>query len=190
LSRRSALRLSRGLFATLAFLLTGTLGCWEQWSETWFPQMKWQKAVQAYERLDFEGSDAAFLPPEGSVAVESVEAPVENIEDPALDGLVNPRSASLASLENGRRIYQTYCITCHGPNGNGDGPVSMTSAQRGPFAGVLPLAVVAARSDGHVYTTIRYGRRRMPSYGRIAPADRWDLVNYLRYLIQQKGVAQ
>jgi hypothetical protein len=50
--------------------------------------------------------------------------------------------------------------------------------------------VVAARSDGHVYTTIRYGRRRMPSYGRIASNDRWDLVNYLRYMIQQKGMAQ
>jgi mono/diheme cytochrome c family protein len=190
LSRRRALRVSRSLFAALALMLTTSLGCWEQWSETWFPQMKWQKSVQAFERLDFAGSNAALLPPEGSVAVDSVEAPVTNIEDPALDALVNPRPLSLASLENGRRIYQTYCITCHGPGGNGDGPVSMTSAQRGPFAGVLPLAVVAARSDGHVYTTIRYGRRRMPSYGRIPPNDRWDLVNYVRYMVQQKGIAQ
>jgi hypothetical protein len=66
----------------------------------------------------------------------------------------------------------------------------MTSSLQGPLAGVLPIAVAAARSDGHVYTTIRYGRRRMPSYGRIPSADRWDLVNYIRYLNRQKGIGQ
>jgi mono/diheme cytochrome c family protein len=190
LSRPSALRLSRGLFATLALALTGSLGCWEQWSETWFPQMKWQKTVQAYERLDFAGRNAAMLPPEGAVPVEGGDAPVANIEDPALDQLVNPRPMSLASLDNGKRQYTTYCLTCHGATGNGDGPVSITSPLKGPFAGVLPLAVVAARSDGHIFTTIRYGRRRMPSYSRIPANDRWDIVNYVRYLTQQKGIAQ
>jgi mono/diheme cytochrome c family protein len=190
LSGRRALALSRSLFAALALMLTGSLGCWEQWSESWFPQMKWQKSVQAFERLDFQGSDAAFLPPEGAVAVDSLEAPVANTEDPALDQLVNPRPMSLDSLENGRQGYTRYCHTCHGPDGNGDGPVSMTSPLRGPFAGVLPLAVVAARSDGHIYTTIRYGRRRMPSYGRIPSVDRWDIVNYVRYMNRQKGIGQ
>jgi hypothetical protein len=66
----------------------------------------------------------------------------------------------------------------------------MTGPLKGPFAGVLPLAVVAARSDGHIYTTIRYGRRRMPSYGRIPSPDRWDIVNYVRYMIQHKGIGQ
>ena len=45
-----------------------------------------------------------------------------------------------------------------------------------------------ARSDGHVYTTIRYGRRRMPGYTRISSNDRWDIVNYVRYLTKQRGV--
>jgi mono/diheme cytochrome c family protein len=188
LSGRSALRLSRSLFAAVALMLTGSLGCWEQWSESWFPQMKWQKAVQAFERLDFQGSDAPMLPAEGAVAVDSLEAPVANIEDPELDRLSNPRPVTLASLENGRKWYTTYCVTCHGKTGGGDGPVSMTGPLKGPFAGVLPLAVVAARSDGHIYTTIRYGRRRMPSYGRIPSADRWDIVNYVRYMVQQKGI--
>ena len=190
MSRHSALHLSRGLFATLALMLTGSLGCWEQWSESWFPQMKWQKAVQAYERLDFAKRNGALLPPEGAVPVGAGDAPVANIEDPALDRLVNPRPMSLASLDNGRKQFMTYCVTCHGKDGNGDGPVSITSPLKGPFAGVLPLAVAAARSDGHIYTTIRYGRRRMPSYGRIPATDRWDIINYVRYLTQQKAIAQ
>jgi len=46
------------------------------------------------------------------------------------------------------------------------------------------------RSDGHIYTTIRYGRRRMPSYQRIPSLDRWDIVNFIRYLNEQKGIAK
>ena len=37
--------------------------------------------------------------------------------------------------------------------------------------------------------TIRYGRRRMPSYQRIPESDRWDIVNYVRYLGGKTGVA-
>jgi mono/diheme cytochrome c family protein len=57
----------------------------------------------------------------------------------------------------------------------------------GPLQGVLPLIVASARSDGHVYTTIRYGRRRMPSYMRITSQDRWDIVNYVRELNHPAG---
>ena len=39
------------------------------------------------------------------------------------------------------------------------------------------------------YATIRYGRRRMPSYQRIDENSRWDIVNYVRYLNGQEGVA-
>ena len=50
--------------------------------------------------------------------------------------------------------------------------------------------IARVRSDGHIYTTIRYGRRRMPGYARIAREDRWDIVNYVRYLNGQGGVGQ
>jgi hypothetical protein len=67
----------------------------------------------------------------------------------------------------------------------------MTGAIAGPFAGVLPIAgpasIARIRSEGHIYNTIRYGRRRMPAYTRIPSQDRWDIVNYLKY-INQPGV--
>lgn len=190
MSRRSARRASRGLWLLLAFTLSGSLGCWEQWSVTWFPQMKWQKAVQAFEDVDFEGQSQGFSPPEGTVPIDGGEAPVSNVVDAASDHLVNPRPMSLESLTNGKEQYERYCVTCHGMAGMGDGPVSMVGEIRGPLAGVLPLVVIAARSDGHVYTTIRYGRRRMPRYARIPSQDRWDIVNYVRYMNKQRGIGQ
>ena len=191
-SRRTALRLSRSLIVLVALALTSMVGCWEQWSNDWFPQMKWQKAVQAFEEVTHAGQRQGFIPPEGTVPIDGGEAPVSNIIDAASDVLVNPRPANLESIENGRANYERFCSTCHGMTGLGDGPVSMTGEINGPLAGVLAVAgptnIARIRSDGHIYTTIRYGRRRMPGYARIPSRDRWDIVNYIRYLNEQKGV--
>ena len=45
-----------------------------------------------------------------------------------------------------------------------------------------PASIARVRSQGHIYNTIRHGRRRMPNYKRIPPDDRWDIVNYIQYL--------
>ncbi len=194
MSSPSSWRISRAGFALTALLLTTQVGCWEQWSDTWFPQMKRQKAVQAFEPVDLEGRVEPFSPPEGSVPVEGGEAPVSLLDDAAANALGNPRPMSLESLERGYEQYRRFCATCHGEDGLGDGPVSMTGDIRGPFGGVLalngPSSIARLRSDGHIYTTIRYGRRRMPSYQRIAATDRWDIVNYLRYLNAQKEIGE
>lgn len=194
MSSRSARRVSRTLWTLTALSLPFMVGCWEQWSDTWFPQMKRQKANQAFEIVNFQNQVGAFMPPEGVVDVTGGEAPVSNLIDSASDGLENPQPMSLDSLENGRMLYARYCTTCHGASGAGDGPVSMTGDLRGPLGGVLPLAgpgsIAKVRSDGHIYTTIRYGRRRMPGYARIPSAGRWDIVNYVRYLNDQKGIGQ
>ncbi len=175
-------------------LLTGSFGCWEQWSNDWWPQMKRQPAVQAFEPMDFEGRMEGMLPPEGSVPIDGGEAPVSNTVDAASDHLENPQPMSLQSLENGRAQFEVFCATCHGQTGLGDGPVSMTGSISGPFAAVLPIAgpasIAKLRSDGHVYTTIRYGRRRMPGYARIPSEARWDIVNYIRYLNNPVGSFQ
>ena len=188
MSRARAPVTSRGLAALATLLFAGPIGCWEQWTNDWWPQMKYQPAVQAYEAVRFEGQIEGFLPPEGAIPIDGGEAPVSNVIDSDSDHLMNLRRMNLASVENGRAQYERYCVTCHGVSGLGDGPVSATGSLMGPLQGVLPLIVAGARSDGHVYTTIRLGRRRMPGYTRIPAEDRWDIVNYIRYLTKQKGI--
>jgi mono/diheme cytochrome c family protein len=185
LSRSSAT--AHRLFALVLLLTTGSFGCWEQWSEEWWPQMKWQKAIQAYERVKFRDQLDPFLPPEGAVAVDA-EAPLLEQFDPGADALANPTNPTdWKSIGRGQVVYEMYCTTCHGPTGMGDGPVSMASPAplKGPFAGVFPLVTAMGRSDGYIYNLIRGGGQRMPSYGRIPPEDRWHVVNYVRYL--QRG---
>lgn len=185
--KRSKRLLRLGLLLAIA----GSPGCWEQVSPEWFPQMKWQIAVQAFERNPFLDEVNLFTPPEGTVPVGwgDVADPRElaSAEQEALD---NPRAATLESLKNGEKYFQRNCASCHGPTGAGNGPIA---APRGPIQGVLPIgpgagfSLAPALTDGHIYTTISLGRGRMPSYRRIPPAGRWDIVNYIRDLNGQGG---
>lgn len=182
----------RPVYALVLISLSFSTGCWEQWSASWFPQMKRQPTVQAFESVEHAGRIEAFSPPEGAVPVGG-GAPVVGQLDPwmvrpkdpnavpgndeAANALVNPRvPPTLASLQNGQKQYTVLCATCHGATGMADGPVAKV------YGGVLPMAVAAARSDGHIYATIRYGRRRMPPYARISEQDTWDIINYVRVL--------
>ena len=149
--------------------------------------------IQAFEEVP--GRVVAFSPPDGTVPVNDSEPPAHDpTDEAAANAIVNPRPMTLESLDNGRVHFERFCAACHGRSGAGDGPVSMTGPLQGPLAGVLPLSGVASiakvRSDGHIFATIRYGRRRMPSYQRIEVSSRWDIVNYIRYINGQKGVGQ
>jgi mono/diheme cytochrome c family protein len=177
-----------GVLCAVAIL---SLGCWEQVSPDWFPQMKRQAAVQAYELNTFFGSGEGLKPPEGTVPLGDPYPDVANMGIMEQETLENPVPANLASLKNGEKLYQRYCSTCHGPEGKGDGLVAGPPFGTGPFGLVLPVggpaSVAKVFSDGHIFTTMTLGRGRMPSYRRILPEHRWDIVNYIRDLNGQGG---
>ena len=184
--------LSRFSSLGLALLVVGSLGCWEQMDDgKWFPQMKRQPAVQAFELVVHRDQRQGFVPPDGTVPVGGSSLPdLLGMELAQQDAIQNPQPATLASLKNGEILFARYCSTCHGAEGMGDGPVAASSPfapkATGPFPLVMPvngpMSLAKVFSDGHIYTTISLGRGRMPNYGRIPPAERWDLVNFIREL--------
>jgi mono/diheme cytochrome c family protein len=181
------------MLAVMTFFFLTQTGCWEQVSVEWFPQMKWQNAIQAFEVNQYDGLSTNFSPPEGTVPVGWGD-----VVDPSLlsvaeqEALVNPNRATFDSLARGKEYFDTNCRACHGKTGGGDGPIA---APNGPIAGVLPIgpgsplgfSLAPGLTDGHIYTTISLGRGRMPNYRRIPPSARWDVVNYIRDLNGQGG---
>lgn len=101
------------------------------------------------------------------------------------DGLANPTDPQ-ATLAVGDSLYQIYCTACHGQAGAANGTVS---AKIG--APSLLTAQAMGRSDGHIYSLIRYGRGVMPRYGDKVtnPEQRWAIVNYVRKLQADAGAA-
>lgn len=175
----------------LLALLGLSLGCWEQVSPDWFPQMKRQAALQAFELNTIMGSGEGLKPPEGVVPLGDPYPDLASMGIMEQEQLQNPVRANLASLKNGEKLFQRYCSTCHGPEGKGDGPVAGAPFGTGPLGLVLPVggpaSVAKVFSDGHIFTTMTLGRGRMPSYKRILPEHRWDIVNYIRDLNGQGG---
>ena len=175
----------------LLALLGLSLGCWEQVSPDWFPQMKRQAALQAFELNTIMGSGEGLRPPEGVVPLGDPYPDLASMGIMEQEQLQNPVHANLASLKNGEKLFQRYCSTCHGPEGKGDGPVAGPPFGTGPLGLVLPVggpaSVAKVFSDGHIFTTMTLGRGRMPSYKRILPEHRWDIVNYIRDLNGQGG---
>lgn len=178
--------------AVAASMLVST-GCWEQLDGgKWFPQMKRQLAVQAFEEnaiyhTEYGGQLQGFSPPEGTVPVSYAGVPdLGALDMVAQDAIANPVPSTLASLQRGQELYTRYCETCHGRGGGGDGPVAGPPFGTGPFGLVLPIggptSMARMLTDGHIYATISLGRGRMPNYARISPEDRWNVVNYVREL--------
>jgi mono/diheme cytochrome c family protein len=101
-----------------------------------------------------------------------------------------PERPSRELLLRGRERYTIYCMPCHSAAGDGDGPV----VRRGfPAPPSYHGERLRAAPDRHFYDVITHGWGVMYPYAdRVAPADRWAIVAYIRalQLSQHAPVAQ
>jgi len=92
----------------------------------------------------------------------------------------NPYPVTMQLLERGRQRYDIYCSPCHSVVGDGDGMVARRGFPRPPSYHIDRLRVAP---DRHFYDVITGGYGVMYPYGdRVAPADRWAIVAYIRAL--------
>ena len=94
----------------------------------------------------------------------------------------NPLQAGdTAALAHGRVMFERHCAVCHGPQGQGNGPI--VGPDRFPMGPSLVTPTVQGYADGYVYAVVRQGRGLMPAYGpRMTETERWQVVAYVRSL--------
>lgn len=96
--------------------------------------------------------------------------------------LVNPFLPTDTIIEEGKLLFTTFCIGCHGAEGKGDGQLYSS--------GLYPLKPreISGRptselKDGQIYHTITLGFGAMGAHGaQIKPENRWKIVIYVREL--------
>jgi mono/diheme cytochrome c family protein len=87
-----------------------------------------------------------------------------------------PVNANTIAL--GQKLYASNCLTCHGPNGRGDGPGG-AALEKKPAD--LSTKIKAGETDGELFWKISEGRSPMISWrASLSETQRWELVNYLR----------
>ncbi|CAN7301374.1 FTR1 family protein [Rhizobacter sp. LjRoot28] len=89
---------------------------------------------------------------------------------------VSPKQAP--ELARGASLYQAQCASCHGPTGNGDGPLA-ASLDPKPIA-FTDRERAASRSLMALYQVIGQGvsGTSMPAFQNLPDADRWALAWY------------
>ncbi len=106
------------------------------------------------------------LPPDGVVARD---------EQP-----VSPPPVTMALLKRGQDRFDIYCTPCHSLIGDGDGMIVRRGFPRPPAYSIQRLRDAPAQ---HFYDVMTNGYGVMFPYAdRVAPADRWAIVAYIRAL--------
>ncbi len=189
---RKARRLVLGLLAGTALaVVASACASTNTYPIDFFSEMHYQKSFRAQEppRLDIP---AGVVPTSGGEPQYTLEE-ARNLQNPLAN---DPQAAA-----RGQQLYQVNCVACHGPNGEGNGPVAAfwrTVQGAVPPANLKDPAIVA-RTDGELYWILTYGYTspenqaeypggltNMPAFGKLlTPEQRWELVSYIRQLQQQ-----
>lgn len=87
----------------------------------------------------------------------------------------------------GKLAFESYCVACHGPRGDGDGPAGVALDPRPAHIG--DRAYMSAKTDDHLFDVIKNGGA---SVGRSALMAPWgallsdlqirDVIAYVRSL--------
>lgn len=163
--------------STLLFLSgcgpSGNNGPWE-----YVPHMK-DTPVAKPQRPNSDGIASREQIP-GTIYQGQPEA-YQFVNDPEGAGknLKNPLTKTKTVLLRGQKMFNTYCIVCHGKRGEGDGSV----VPKFPPPPTLQSDKVRGWTDGRIFHVITQGQNLMNSYAsQVSPDDRWAIVHYIRVL--------
>lgn len=135
------------------------------------------KAMKGYD--GFANGSSMLMPPDHTVARGHRPYHFATVEEAEKAFIKNPLPRTMETLQRGQKIFNTYCIACHGPRGYGDGPI----VNPFPIPKSLQSPDMLKWNDGHIFHVITKGQGVMPSYAQqIQPDDRWAVIHYVRAL--------
>jgi len=107
----------------------------------------------------------------------------------ALSGAESTAATSNGDPQRGAPLYATYCSSCHGPHGDGDGPAAAALQPRPAKHSDKPY--MQALSDEHLFKVIKLGGTAAgksplmaPWGGALSDQQIHDLVAFVRTLAQ------
>lgn len=94
--------------------------------------------------------------------------------------LMNPLAKTEINLTEGKRLFEIYCIHCHGSEGKGDG----TMVQNGKFPPPPSYSnQLKDLPEGKMFWTITYGKNLMGSHAsQLNQDERWKIIMYVQTL--------
>lgn len=97
----------------------------------------------------------------------------------------NPIPAAEKAIAEGKNLFVSACLPCHGPAGKGDGPAAVSLERNGAKIrpGNLSDPKMWQQADGAIFWKISEGNSPMPAFGEaLTEEQRWQIINYVRTL--------
>jgi cytochrome c553 len=158
----------------------------------------WEYAPNMYEHIaydpdqknpNFKDGKTAQVPPAGTTPIGFTRFDYPGTRagyDQASLEVTNPLPLTSTNIEDGKKLFVTFCSPCHGASGQGDGtvvahgfppPPSYSKGQSSRGGAMKDL------TDGKIYHTVTYGVGAMGSYAsQLAPEERWKVIMYVHHL--------
>jgi mono/diheme cytochrome c family protein len=132
------------------------------------------------EQKRYETYEPAAVWPDGSSARPLPEGVVAQGDLAYLAAAATPPPVTPALLEHGQQRFTVFCSPCHGLAGDGDGMIVQRGFPAPPSYHTPRLRAAPAQ---RLFDVITQGYGVMYPYAaRVAPADRWAIVAYIRAL--------
>ena len=152
------------------------------------PDMIYSRAYEAYsENPVFPDSMTQQVPVDGTMPMDMVAFRFDVLpENRLLAGqtLLSRDQMAMIHVFEGKKLYTTFCLVCHGESGKGDGYLSIS--------GLLPVKPgdltqdrLVQSSRGELFHVVTVGYGLMGAYGSVlSERDRWKIIEYVKVKIQ------
>lgn len=152
------------------------------------PDMMYSQAYETYsENPVFPDSMTLQVPVSGTMPMDMVAFRFDVLpENRLLAGqtLLSREQMAMKHVFEGKKLYTTFCLVCHGESGKGDGYLSIS--------GLLPVKPgdltqdrLVQSSRGELFHVVTVGYGLMGAYGPIlSERDRWKIIEYVKVKIQ------
>ena len=125
-----------------------------------------------------DGSSARPIDPNAVARSQSVDLALTSGKQDGAVVAAFPITVDSATVARGQHVFTIYCVPCHGAAADGKGIVS---GYFNPKPANLISDTLRLQPVGHFFDVITNGKGIMLSYSsRIAPADRWAVIAYIR----------
>lgn len=156
----------------------------------YFPDMAHSKAYKTYTpNAAMPNGQTMQKPVEGTIPIDVVPYryyEFDKNEDRPGKELINPLEVSQKVLDEGKYLYEIFCMQCHGEKGDGQGHLYTSKKYTVPPRSLIEQSVMD-QSGGQIYHTISSGFGVMGQHASlIRPEDRWKIVAYVEKMIQKK----
>ncbi|MFV5700544.1 c-type cytochrome [Flavobacterium sp. XS2P12] len=145
----------------------------------YFPNMYESVGYETYAESDaFNNGKEGQLPVSGTINRGFDVYDYENSTagyELAKANLKSPLDSLSTNSEEGKALFEIYCVSCHGATGNGKGKL----VEREKFLGV-PSYADRPITEGSVFHVITYGLNAMGSHAnQLSAHERWLVTDYV-----------